>query len=167
MSDQNMPDFIFEPEETNQQPQSKQQKHDFNFTDTKLISRLLRAIGAIIIVASASTFLFQHWTPGSDLQRYLLLLGFTSVLYMAAAWFARSYLRNDPVRLRFFILLLLAMAGNLGMDVDLGPVPAEESLRDDIILFSESAGRFLVTVDPDKRDVFEKRFKGQPCACIG
>jgi len=64
-------------------------------------------------------------------------------------------------------IALVAMAGNLGMDVDLGPVPVEESLRDDIILFSESAGRFLVTVDPEKKDVFEQRFKGQPCACIG
>jgi len=62
---------------------------------------------------------------------------------------------------------LVAMAGNLGMDVDLGPVPVEESLRDDIILFSESAGRFLVTVDPENKDVFEQHFKGQSCACIG
>jgi len=62
---------------------------------------------------------------------------------------------------------LVAMAGNLGMDVDLGLVPVEESLRDDTILFSESSGRFIVTVDPAKRDAFEQKFKGQPCACIG
>ena len=24
-----------------------------------------------------------------------------------------------------------------------------------------------MTVDPVKKDVFEKQFKGQPCACIG
>ena len=64
-------------------------------------------------------------------------------------------------------IALVAMAGNLGMDVDLGSVPVAESLRDDIVLFSESAGRFLVTVDPAKKDVFEQQFKGQPCACIG
>ncbi|RLB98462.1 MAG: phosphoribosylformylglycinamidine synthase, partial [Deltaproteobacteria bacterium] len=64
-------------------------------------------------------------------------------------------------------IALVAMGGNLGMDVDLGPMPVEESLRDDILLFSESAGRFLVTVDPAKRDVFKQQFKGQPCACVG
>lgn len=64
-------------------------------------------------------------------------------------------------------IALVAMGGNLGMDVDLGLVPMEESLRDDIVLFSESAGRFLVTVDPAQKDVFEQRFKGQPCALIG
>ncbi|MEN8245913.1 MAG: AIR synthase-related protein [Thermodesulfobacteriota bacterium] len=64
-------------------------------------------------------------------------------------------------------IALVAMGGNLGMDVDLGSVPVEESLRDDIVLFSESAGRFLVTVDPAQKDVFEQRFKGQPCALIG
>jgi len=64
-------------------------------------------------------------------------------------------------------IALVAMAGNLGMEVDLGPVPVDESLRDDILLFSESAGRFLVTVDPAKKDLFEQQFKGQPSACIG
>lgn len=78
MSDQNMPDFIFEVEEKTQQPQRR--RSSFNFADTKTVSRILRSVGAIIIVASASTFLFQRWAPGSDLQRYLLLLGFTAVL---------------------------------------------------------------------------------------
>ena len=64
-------------------------------------------------------------------------------------------------------IALVAMAGNLGMEVDLGPVPVDESLRDDILLFSESAGRFLVTVDPAQKDLFEQQFKGQSSACIG
>ncbi len=78
MSENNMPDFIFEEE--NQQVKTRSAKAAFNFNDTKYISRVLRGIGAIIIIAAASTFLFQHWTPGNDLERYLLLLGFTSVL---------------------------------------------------------------------------------------
>ena len=39
--------------------------------------------------------------------------------------------------------------------------------RNDTILFSESAGRFIVTVCPGNRDVFEKLFKGQPCVRVG
>ncbi|SHJ37347.1 hypothetical protein SAMN02745165_02226 [Malonomonas rubra DSM 5091] len=75
MNNQSGPDFIFEVEDEKAKPQDT-----FRLTDTKTISRILRSLGAIIIVASASTFLFQHWTPGSDLQRFLLLLGFTAIL---------------------------------------------------------------------------------------
>jgi len=62
---------------------------------------------------------------------------------------------------------LVAMGGNLGMDVDLGLVPVDHADRDDVILFSESAGRFIVTIDPDNKGVFEDRFRELPCACIG
>ena len=64
-------------------------------------------------------------------------------------------------------LAMVAMGGNLGMDVDISLVPAEEALRSDILLFSESAGRFIVTVDPLKKAEFEKIFSGLACACIG
>ena len=64
-------------------------------------------------------------------------------------------------------IALVAMAGNLGMEVNLGSVPMEEALQDDVILFSESAGRFLVTVDPSQKDDFEQLFKGQACTCVG
>ncbi|MGB6012951.1 MAG: hypothetical protein WBI57_16950, partial [Desulfobacterales bacterium] len=36
-----------------------------------------------------------------------------------------------------------------------------------LILFSESAGRFIVTIDPKNREVFEKIFSGLACSCIG
>ncbi len=49
-----------------------------------------------------------------------------------------------------------AFAGGLGMIVDLGKVPAEGLDRDDLILFSESQGRFVVTVRPDHCDEFEE-----------
>ncbi|MEE4271025.1 MAG: complex I subunit 5 family protein [Thermoanaerobaculales bacterium] len=51
-----------------------------------------------------------------------VFLGFTGVLYVAAAWYARNYLRGDPVIVRFFIFLLLAMAGNFGLIVA-GDIP--------------------------------------------
>ncbi len=64
-------------------------------------------------------------------------------------------------------LALSALAGRLGIDVSLSKVPAEKAPRDDILLFSESAGRFIVTVAPEKKRVFEALFEGLSCACIG
>jgi len=64
-------------------------------------------------------------------------------------------------------LAMVAMGGGLGMDVSLADAGAEGVERAHEILFSESAGRFIVTVDPDKRKVFEDRFKGMPCAFLG
>ena len=51
-------------------------------------------------------------------------------------------------------LALVAMGGELGLTVDLGQVPSEGIDRDDTLLFSESAGRFIVTVAPDNQDAF-------------
>ncbi len=64
-------------------------------------------------------------------------------------------------------LAMVAMGGNLGMSVDLESVPTPESLRNDRILFSESAGRFIVTVDPADREAFEDLLAGEDTACIG
>ncbi len=79
MNEQSNPDFTI-VESTAQQTVTEQSQQRFSFNDTKLLSRILRSIGAAIIVASASSFLFRHWAPGNDLERYLLLLGFTVVL---------------------------------------------------------------------------------------
>jgi len=67
-------------------------------------------------------------------------------------------------------LAMVAMGGNLGMEIALGRVPLrveDNSCRDDIILFSESAGRFIVTIDSANRDSFEELFNGLPFACVG
>jgi phosphoribosylformylglycinamidine synthase len=71
-------------------------------------------------------------------------------------------------------LALMAMAGNLGMTIDLSQLPFEEPLRDDQALFSESAGRFIVTVSADNEQAFESLMlnaETQPSpidfACIG
>ncbi len=60
-----------------------------------------------------------------------------------------------------------AFAGGLGMEVDLGRVPAERLYRDVQVLFSESASRFVVTVAPGKVKAFEQALDGVPCAYIG
>jgi len=64
-------------------------------------------------------------------------------------------------------LAMAAMGGNLGMAIDLGTVPAADIERNDTLLFSESAGRFIVTIDPECKDRFEAIFQGLPCASIG
>jgi phosphoribosylformylglycinamidine synthase len=64
-------------------------------------------------------------------------------------------------------LAKVAMGGNLGMQVNLAQVPAGNVEREDALLFSESAGRFIVTVDPVNREVFEDLFRKAACSCIG
>ncbi|MBT8369595.1 MAG: phosphoribosylformylglycinamidine synthase, partial [Deltaproteobacteria bacterium] len=64
-------------------------------------------------------------------------------------------------------LAMVAMGGNLGMQVDLAQVPIEGVERDDMVLFSESAGRFIVSIDPNNRKAFENLFKESVCTCIG
>jgi len=60
-----------------------------------------------------------------------------------------------------------AFAGGFGMYVDLGEVPVEGVDRDDKILFSESAGRFVVTVDATKVSEFEAAMEGHDYRAIG
>jgi phosphoribosylformylglycinamidine synthase len=60
-----------------------------------------------------------------------------------------------------------AFAGGYGMQIDLRSVPVTGSLREDAVLFSETASRLLVTVRPEHRDRFEALFAGEPCACLG
>ncbi len=67
-------------------------------------------------------------------------------------------------------LPLCAMAGGLGMEIDLAAVPNSSqrgAVRNDTLLFSESAGRFIVTVAPENRETVEKLFKGMAAACVG
>lgn len=60
-----------------------------------------------------------------------------------------------------------AFSGDLGMEVDLRAVPQEGIKRDDYLLFSESQGRFVVTVPLDKKKAFEALMQGLPFAEIG
>jgi phosphoribosylformylglycinamidine synthase len=64
-------------------------------------------------------------------------------------------------------LALTVLAGNLGLDVDLGRVPGAERLPAWKTLYSESAGRFLVTVDPARETAFLNLFRGLPLARLG
>ena len=64
-------------------------------------------------------------------------------------------------------LALAAMAGGLGLQVDLRRVPVEDVARLDALLFSESGGRFILTVDPARSREFEALFAALPLACVG
>ena len=64
-------------------------------------------------------------------------------------------------------LALVAMGGNLGMQLDLTTVPTQGHTREDQLLFAESPGRFVVTVATDDQPGFEALFNDMPCACIG
>ena len=47
---------------------------------------LLRVIGALALIGSASTFLVQRWEEGNDVARYLSLLLHTGILSAAGFW---------------------------------------------------------------------------------
>jgi phosphoribosylformylglycinamidine synthase II len=64
-------------------------------------------------------------------------------------------------------LALTAMAGETGMDIRLADLPSDQALSDSVLLYSESAGRFVVTVDPARRDAFERIFAGEAIGRIG
>ncbi len=64
----------------------------------------------------------------------------------------------------------MAFSGNVGMNVSLAKVKCripKNELRDDIILFSESNGRFVVEIEKNKKKEFEKILEGVPLSCIG
>jgi phosphoribosylformylglycinamidine synthase len=60
-----------------------------------------------------------------------------------------------------------AMAGELGMELDLDLAPDLAELPPDIALFSESNGRFVVTVAPKDAAAFAGLFDGIPCRRVG
>ncbi|MBI5489137.1 MAG: phosphoribosylformylglycinamidine synthase [Deltaproteobacteria bacterium] len=60
-----------------------------------------------------------------------------------------------------------AFAGDMGLDVDLRPLAADGVERDDLLLFSESNGRFVVSVRLGSEARFETRLAGLPCRPVG
>jgi phosphoribosylformylglycinamidine (FGAM) synthase-like enzyme len=63
-----------------------------------------------------------------------------------------------------------AFAGNLGLEMDLRQVPfggPAELRRDAVLLFSESASRFLAEVPEEHAAAFEERLQGRALARVG
>ena len=67
-------------------------------------------------------------------------------------------------------LSCMTMAGGLGIEINLSDIPVDTNrgnLFDEILLYSESAGRFIVTIAPENKIKFETLIKDMPAACIG
>lgn len=63
---------------------------------------------------------------------------------------------------------MMALGAELGIELDLREVPVEpQELRDDQVLFSESCGRFLVTLAPSRQKEFEGYLQNLPRGRIG
>jgi phosphoribosylformylglycinamidine synthase len=54
-----------------------------------------------------------------------------------------------------------SFAGGYGMNIDLRKVPREARLRREKVLYSETQGRFVVTVSPENRAKFEAMMEGE------
>ena len=61
----------------------------------------------------------------------------------------------------------VAMAGRLGMNIELGSIPQSGGLNAAELLYSESNTRFIMTASPDKRDEITAILKGVPFARVG
>jgi len=60
-----------------------------------------------------------------------------------------------------------SISGEMGADIDISGIPGSANIRDDYKLYSESQGRFIVSVNPSSKAEFEAFFKGLPVAQIG
>lgn len=60
-----------------------------------------------------------------------------------------------------------ALGGRIGLELDLDAAPDLAALPSDVALFSESCGRFIVTVAPDKAERFEEALEDLPCVRLG
>lgn len=61
----------------------------------------------------------------------------------------------------------MAFSGEMGLEIDLDAVPVSGDLREDTVLFSESASRLLVEVRPDNASAFEDLMGSNSWARIG
>ncbi len=64
-------------------------------------------------------------------------------------------------------LAMVAIAGETGMRINLEQIPAEIGLNASQILYSESCGRLIITIDPEKKGRFEEIFSGMKIGEIG
>ena len=64
-------------------------------------------------------------------------------------------------------LALSAMAGDLGAEINIEPFPCDMGLSPSRILYSESLGRFLLTVSPENKEYFEKVISNYDVTLIG
>ncbi|TAL37078.1 MAG: phosphoribosylformylglycinamidine synthase [Spirochaetes bacterium] len=119
---------------------------------------------AMLAGRRAGGTLFRGTVPGVDAASF-------AALYRAYTAVLRAGLIASGISLErggFGVALARsAMAGMLGARVELTRLPAEGSPRADTLLYAESQGRMLVSVDPARAAEFETAMTGFPCARIG
>ena len=64
-------------------------------------------------------------------------------------------------------LAMVAMAGELGLKIDLARIPVSEGLTISQTLYSETCGRFVITLAPEKKERFEEIFTQMHIGQIG
>jgi phosphoribosylformylglycinamidine synthase len=98
--------------------------------------------------------------PGTTLPLYAALAEATRRRFVrSAATPAKGGLAHALAR--------KVMAGGLGLELDLDVCPDLAALPADVALFSESNGRFVVTVAERHAAAFESLFTGLACRCLG
>jgi phosphoribosylformylglycinamidine synthase len=65
------------------------------------------------------------------------------------------------------VLALAAAGGRTGLAADLSKVPGAGDHPDDVLLFSESNSRFVITVAAEDEEAFVEALAGFPCRAIG
>ncbi len=95
----------------------------------------------------------------------------TLPLYRALATAIRQgFVRSAATPAKGGLALALArssMAGELGLELNLDLAPDLAALPPDVALFSESNGRFVVTVAEGDAAAFEALLSGLACRCVG
>lgn len=79
-----------------------------------VVPRLLRVVGAGLLAASLSVFLFQGWQSDGDIQRYALLLAQTVLLSLTGLAIGRWLGEAKSARV-FIALSLLAVVANFAV----------------------------------------------------
>ena len=108
MNEQAIQEFTFIEESMVEDGPEVNDSRTSPFDQATLLPKMLRALGAIIITACASIFLFQKWGLGNDIQRYFFLLGFTIVL--TAGGFFCGLKLNESKGARTLLSLTIAIA---------------------------------------------------------
>jgi hypothetical protein len=82
--------------------------------DPLLLTRMLRVVGSVLVIAAASTFMLQRWHQGNDLLRYGMLLTHTALLAVAA-YVCGVRVRESRGARTFLALLLAAVPANFAV----------------------------------------------------
>jgi hypothetical protein len=82
--------------------------------DPALLTRVLRVVGSLLLIAAASTFMLQRWYEGNDLLRYAMLLAHTVLLAFAAS-FCGTRVRESRGARTFLALLLAVVPANFAV----------------------------------------------------